>query len=267
MTTHSTLNMVHHPLDRYTEAVRDDQPDAEQSDRAQRRLMARMDKARRSQRNTAPIRRWATAAALALLLVPVLLMMPGTNGSVAFAEVQSYFTDFQTMKARLTTQMNGNTVLEMDIEVDERDRARLDAGDAFTFIIDPNRQVMLQLFHQPRRAVRVPLDGEEGPDQTSEALDWLAQIREYQGQSRLTDEVRTIDGADVYGFRLTDQSIDMTLWATESGRPVLLEMATGPEAASAITRIEFEFDQPIEQGRFDLTVPRGYSATAEVEDN
>ncbi|RFF26561.1 hypothetical protein DZK25_12390 [Wenzhouxiangella sp. 15181] len=99
------------------------------------------------------------------------------------------------------------------------------------------------------------------------ALDWLAEIREYQGQSRLIEEVRMIDGDEVFGFRLTDRAIDMTLWATEQGRPVLLEMETGPEGAAATTEIRFDFDQPVDPDRISLAVPEGYSLGTEVDDD
>lgn len=266
MNLSSTTIMMSYPLDRYAEAVRLDEPAAHDSDRAQRRLMARLDEARRSPRSPIPAWRWATAAALAILMVPVLVMMPGSNGSVAFAEVQAYFTDFRTMSARMTTKMNGNAVVTMDIVVDSQNRARLDSGDQFSLIIDPDRRVMLQLFHQQQLAVRVPIPDDDSTA-PAPALDWLAEVREYQGQSRLIEEVRTIDGEDVFGFRLTDRAIDMTLWATEQGRPVLLEMETGPEGAAATTEIRFSFDQPVDPERISLAVPEGYSLGTEVDDD
>ena len=262
----STLSMSNHPLERYVDAVRCDQPAASESDDAQRRLMARIDRARTDKRSPAVAWGWATAAVLALLVVPVLVMMPGSNGAVAFAEVQSYFTDFRTMKARMTTQMNGNTVLAMDIVVDGQGRVRVDSVDDFSLIIDPNQGRMLQLFHRHQRALRVPI---EGGDRTASdpALDWLEQIREYQGQARLLDETRTVLGVEVFGFRLTDHAVDMTLWATEQGHPMLLEMQTGPEAAVATTRIEFSFDQPVDTDLFSLAVPASYELETRLDED
>lgn len=266
MNLSSTTTTMSRPLDRYTEAVRRDEPAAHESDRAQRRLMARLDETRRAPRSPISARRLATAAVLAILMVPVLVMMPSSNGSVAFADVQAYFTDFRTMSARMTTQMNGDAVLTMDIVVDAQDRVRLDSGDQFSFIIDPNRQVMLQLFHPQQLAVRVPIQDDDSAA-SAPALNWLAKIREYQGQSRLIEEVRTIDDEEVLGFRLTDRAVDMTLWATEQGRPVLLEMETGPEGATALTEIRFSFDQPVDPDRISLAVPEGYSLSTEFDDD
>ena len=69
-------------------------------------------------------------------------MMPGSNSAVAFAKVESYFTDFRTMKARMTTRMNGNTVLAMDIVADGHGRVRVDSVDNFSLIIDPSQPAL-----------------------------------------------------------------------------------------------------------------------------
>lgn len=297
MNTKPTLSMNEHPLKPYIDAVRDDAPGSAAADAAQRRLMNRLnesarkepampadwenhpdnrrdnrsdnnrDKKRDSNRGNA----WgwglrATAAAvLAVLVLPLLIIVPGSNGHLAFADVQSFFSDFRTMHARMTTSMNGNEIMAMDVVVDDQDRARIDTGTAFSIIVDPNRQEMLQLFHDARMAARVPLTGDGAQDQDT-GMDWLAEIREYQGRARLIDETRVIDGAEVFGFRMTEHAIDMTLWATESGQPVLLEMQTGHEAAPTTTRIRFEFDRPVDPERFSLDVPAGYSSQTRSDD-
>ncbi len=268
MNTTSNLTMNDHPLKPYIDAIRDDAPEASAADAAQRRLRKRLhESSTRTPKGNG--RGWrlpaAAAAVLAVLMVPMLMTGPGPNGGLAFAQVQSFFTDFRTMHARLTTSMNGNEVLAMDIVVDDQDRSRIDTGEAFTLIVDPNRQEMLQLFHGARRAARVPLTG-EGEEQQESGLEWLAEIREYQGQARLVDEARVIEGDETFGFRLTQHAIDMTLWATESGRPVLLEMETGNEAAPVTTRIRFDFDRPVDPDRFSLDAPAGYSIERRPQD-
>lgn len=267
------LHMNEHPLKPYIDAVSADDSEDAAADVAQRRLLHRLDEAANSKSaNSAPWRLhrgWklpaAAAAVLAVLMVPMLMTVPGSNSSLAFAEVQSFFTDFRTMHARLTTSMNGNQVMSMDIVIDEQDRARIDSGDALTLIVDPNRQEMLQLFHGAGLAARVPLTEGDAEGQET-GLEWLAEIREYQGQARLIDEVRLIEGDEAYGFRLTQHAIDMTLWATESGRPVLLEMQTGNEAAPITTRIQFDFARAVDPERFSLDVPSGYTVETRLDD-
>jgi outer membrane lipoprotein-sorting protein len=269
MNTKSTLTMNEHPLKPYIDAVRDDAPESSAIDAAQRRLMQRLDGS--AQKKSATPSRWgwavpaAAAAVLAVLVAPLLLTVPGSNGSLAFADVQSFFTTFRTMHARMTTTMNGNEILSMNIVVDDQDRARIDSGEAFTFIVDPNRKEMLQLFHDARRAALVPLTRDRGHAQNS-GLDWLAEIREYQGQARRIEETRLIDGDEVFGFRLTQRAIDMTLWATESGQPVLLEMETGHEVAPTITKIRFDFDRPVDSEQFSLDVPTGYTIESRLDE-
>ncbi|MBY6204525.1 hypothetical protein [Halomonas denitrificans] len=273
MKTKSTLTINAHPLKRYIDAAREDAPAASAADAAQRRLLHRLDQAGEPRATKpdswSPSRSWrvpaATAAVLAILMVPLLLTVPGSNGGLAFAQVQSFFSDFRTMHARLTTSMNGNEILRMDIVVDDQDRARIDTGDSLTVIVDPTRREMLQLFHDAGLAARVPLTGEDVEEQST-GLDWLAEIREYQGQARLIEETRSIDGAEVFGFRLTERAVDMTLWAAESGRPVLLELETGNEAAPITTRIRFDFDRPVDTDLFRLDVPAGYASEFRSDD-
>lgn len=257
MNTLTHLTMTNNPIEPYVDAVRAQKPVQAQSDQAQRKLMVRIESERKPGRSFNAGWGWATAAVLAVLAVPALMLMPGSNGSLAFAQVQSYFTAFDTMKARMTTQMNGNTILAMDILVDDQDRTRLDAGEDFSFIIDPQRKMMLQLFHRQQLAIEVPIEDDSAGPQ-DDPMEWLAQIREFQGQAhRLVDE-RVIRGQDAVGFRLTNQAIDMTLWATESGEPLLLEMQTGQEDPATTTNIDFEFNQSVDAERFSLTPPADY---------
>lgn len=269
MNTESKLTMNEHPLKPYIDALRDDAPEPAAADAAQRRLMNRLD---RSTPRDSKAKGWgwrlpaAAAAVLAVLMVPLLMTVPGTNGSLAFAEIQSFFTDFRTLHARLTTSMNGKEILSMEIVVDDEGRARIDSGESLSIIVDPNRQEMLQLFHDAGMAARVPLPQDADPAETT-GLEWLEEIRQYQGQARLLERTRVIDGDEVFGFRLTQRAIDMTLWATGSGRPVLLEMETGHEVAPTITRIRFDFDPPVDPERFSLDVPAGYAARTRRDDD
>jgi outer membrane lipoprotein-sorting protein len=259
MNPNASQAMNNDPLKSYIDAVHNDTPDATTTDAAQRRLMTGLDaktSSTRSQSGGWGLRATA-AAALAVLILPVLLLVPGSNGGVAFADIQAFFNDFRTMHARMTTSMNGNEIMTVDVYVDDQDRARVDSGGIVSLIVDPNRQEMLQLFHSAGRAALVPLT-DEGTQDEETGLEWLEDIREYQGQARLIDETRVIGGEEVFGFRLTQRAIDMTLWATDSGKPVLLEMDTGSEAAPITTRIQFEFDGAVDAERFSLEVPAGY---------
>lgn len=222
------------------------------TDQAQRNLIARIDTERAPAQASLPWG-WATAA-LAAVLVPLLMWLPGSNGSLAFAEVQRHFVAFETLTARLTTTMNEQNIVEMTIRVDDQDRARLDTGGGFSYVIDPNQSMMMQLFHDQKRAMMVPL---ARPDIFNDdtGLDWLADIRAFQGEAEPVDETRLINGTRAQGFKLTAGGMNMTLWAAESGEPLTLRM-DGPGGIE--TRMDFEFDQPMDEALFSLTPPADY---------
>jgi len=242
-------------LQKYIDAVVEQDPEAAHADRAQRRLVERLGRAKSDAGTGVAGRRWGWAtAAVAAVLLPALLWMPGPGSALAFAEVQRYFTDFETLTTRMTTRVGGKAIVEMTIRIDERDRVRLDSGNGFSYVIDPNKSMMLQLFHDQKQALLVPL-AERGPDAGGDGLDWLADIREFKGQAELLEETAVVQGQEAFGFRLEAGGLDMTLWAAESGKPLSLQMA-GP--AGLETRLSFEFDRPLDQEVFALAVPADY---------
>lgn len=245
-------------LNECIDAVLAQTEDRAQSESAQRKLIARLDAEKPASREASVRWGWATAA-LAAVLVPLLMWLPGTNGGLAFADVQRFFTDFETMSARMTTTMGEQTIMEMDIRVDENDRARLDAGSGFSYVIDPNRSQMLQLFHGRKQAALIALNEPEAVDEIA-AMDWLDEIREFQGQAELLPGAITIRGQQARAFSLNTSGLEMTLWASESGEPMRLEMSSsepaGPQAVKI--RIDFEFDRVLEDSLFSLTPPADY---------
>jgi len=244
------------PIKKYVDAVIDRQPESAQTERAQRRLLARLETETPTVGGVKVGWGWATAAAAAVLL-PMLLWIPGTTGSLAFAEVQRHFTEFQTLTAQMTTTVGGNEIVEMTIRVDDRNRARLDVGDGFSYVIDPNRSTMLQLFHPQARALLVPLNAPDALEART-GLDWLAEIRQFKGRAEPLDQTVVIRGREAYGFRLDADGMNMTLWAAESGEPLRLQLRPEIRAGGIETRMDFEFDRPLAQGLFSLSPPAGY---------
>lgn len=248
------------PIQSWIDSVIGHQPDGEQVDRAQRNLIARLDAETTPSGGTRSKLGWAAAAAVtAAVLLPMLLWMPGPKSALAFADVQQHFIAFDTLVAKLTTRMNEEQIVEMTIRVDNQDRTRLDAGGGFSYVIDPNQLMMLQLFHDQKRAMLVPLS-KPNIFNDDTGLDWLADIRDFQGEAELLDQTRDIDGTQAQGFKLTAGGMDMTLWAAESGEPLRLQMA-GPGGIE--TRVDFEFDQPLDEALFSLTPPASYQVLGE----
>lgn len=236
---------------------------------AQRRLMDTIAVRRRArQPSVSPgPRRWVAAAAvLGLLAVGVVPFLPGGKGGVAFAEVQRYFERFDTMQATMTVEAGGREGMTMDILVDRQGRTRLDAGELFTYVIDPVEGAMLQLLHGPRMAVQIPLGpGSVVPD--GARLEWLKDIRAFQGEARRLEDPRRIDGREVRGFELRTGGQVMVLWATREGEPVRLTIQQGRrDDPMAITQLDFRFDEPIATGTFSLDPPVDYRRAEGVLD-
>lgn len=250
----------------HVNAVIGDAPMQARADAAQRRLMDRLDQRGRLSAAEPPAFRWrwaAAAAVLALVAVTVVPFMPGGRDGVAFADVQRHFRTFDTLHAVMTTEVAGQTAMTMDIRVDSTGRTRLDAGEMFSYVIAPGAGVMLQLFHDSRTAMRVPLEGAAAPAGAS--LAWLEDIREFQGQAHRMTERRTIDGRTVQGFELRAGGQDMVLWATSRGEPVRLVIGAGGETASR-TQLDFRFDMPLDESAFSVRVPAGYTLLGETAD-
>lgn len=228
---------------------------------AQRRLMDRIgvrQRARRPSASTGP-RRWAAAAAvLGLLALSVVPFLPGGHGGVAFADVQRYFQQFDTMQATMTVKAGGGEAMTMNILADGQGRTRLDADGLFTYVIDPVEGAMLQLLHGPRMALQVPLgSGAAVPD--GARLEWLEDIRAFQGEARRLEDPRRIEGRQVRGFELRAGGQTMVLWATSEGEPVRLTIRQGERKdPMAVTHLDFRFDEPIATGTFSLDPPAGY---------
>lgn len=251
---------LHDSLQPFVNAVGNQQPDEGQTDRAQHKLMARL-AGKQTAKAGFGVRalRWAPATAALLLLPMLLVWLPGSMGSVAFADVQRYFNQFDTMIVHLSTTMGGEPISETTVQLDADNRTRLDSGDTFTFVIDPDREQMLQLFHGQKLAVRVPLEGRQTGREAAR-LEWLDDLRTYQGTAQRLETTRTIAGRVATGFALQTGGLDMILWAADDGEPLQLEMLpadfAGPQGIEI--RVDFSFDRPLDPRIFSLEVPAGY---------
>lgn len=263
MNSQSNQSFSRNTLEHWVRALGSQAPEADHVEAAQRKLLARLHSSTHRRSWGGPGWAWAATAVLAVLVLPLVLWMPGSNGSLAFADVQRHFSDFESLRARMTTQLRGQTVLDMEIRVDDRDRVRVDVGEGFSYVVDPRRESMLQLFHDRQQALRVTLDGADEV-QREETLGWLEELREYRGIARRLEQPATIRGRQASGFSLEAGGLDMVLWATPEGEPLRLEIqpALDPAASGPTTRLEFYFDEPLDAGSFSLELPAGYELLA-----
>ena len=247
------------PLQAYVEAVREDVPDAAESQ------AALLDKLQRAPAREAKSRllgwRQLSWAAPALLVVTVALVLfaGGPAGPrPAFAAVQRYFMDFETLYVESRMTVMGQPVMEMEIYLERGGRTRVDMADGVTHVVDPGAGEMVTFLHDSRTAQRTALP--VGSSGTREELDWLYRIRDFQGQARLLPEQRVVHGVPANGFELVQDDLEILVWAAaEDDRPLRMEMAMGgPRAGLMEMQLDFRFNEPLEATLFDLAPPPDY---------
>lgn len=252
-------NELPHSLSAWIDAI-DVAPPADATARAQQRLLARLHGAPNNR--TAPLAtRWLAATASAAVIAIAIIAAPllGDRGS-AFAQVQQHLRDFTTLSMRMEQRFGGRVIQQSRTVVDARGLMRTDVGDQISVILDTTQGRMLVLQHGPRQAMSVPIEQADGdPD---EALDWLAEIRDFQGKADLLEETRTIDGRSARGWALEVEGTPVVLWADHDGLPLAME--AGGTGGLEI-RYRFRFDLPIEPGYLSTAVPAGYQLVGEDE--
>lgn len=240
-------------LHRHVVAIDTNAPDTA-ADRAQQRLHATLArrKSTHARRRSGVLALAATAcAAFAIALLPMLF----DNGGLAFADVQRHFRQFSTLAVHMQQFHRDQPLQASDILVDAEGRVRVDVGTQLSVIVDPAAEAVLTLLHGPRRAMRTPLaPGEVTP--ANDALDWLDEIRAFQGEATRLPEPRTIDGQSVHGWQLDTAGGPMVLWATEDGLPLAMDYNAGALRLA----FSFAFDVPVDPQRFSLQPPAGYAS-------
>ncbi|HET7842750.1 MAG TPA: hypothetical protein VFL14_01270 [Xanthomonadales bacterium] len=254
------MNDVMDPrLELATAALRDTHASTERIDAAQQRLEQRL--ARRAPSRTTALRWPALAAATACAALVVVLGLLGTpKPALAFADVQRHFRDFTTLVATMDQDIGGRQVMRTTVSATRDGLVRVDVGTHLSTIIDTKAHTGTTLLHGPKRAFRFPVDG----DAASEgSVDWIDELREFQGQAELLAETRTIDGHVAHGWSLELAGTKTVLWATDDGMP--LEMSLN-ENSPAPLLMRFAFDAPIDPATFDTSIPPGYVEGAGEED-
>ena len=87
--------------------------------------------------------------------------------------------------------------------------------------IDPVAGHVLTLLHGPRAATRVPLT--VSPAAPAEGLEWLDELRRFQGEAHRLPGTKRLDGREVHGWELELGGVATVLWAAPDGLPVAME--------------------------------------------
>jgi len=248
-------------LDRSMELFAAREPEAALVSDAQRKLEALVGArvagvARRPLRDA---RGWLAAAATAVVLVTMLWLPFGSTPALAFAQVQQHLRDFRTLRFDVEQRMNGQRLMKARVSMTRDGNVRTDVGEDLSVVVNSSERRVLTLMHRPRIAMESPLGA---PATKDDALRWLDDIREFQGEARILPQIRQIRGQRAHGWELATAGGNLVLWATDEGLP--LEMTMDGSAKLQLS-FQFEFELPLDAHLFSTAIPAGYSR-AEPED-
>jgi outer membrane lipoprotein-sorting protein len=244
-------------LDRTLELLAAREPDAATVNEAQRKLdalVAEQQASRTVRRPARPARGWLAAGASAVAAAAALLWLPlGSTPALAFAQVQEHFRDFRTLRFDVEQRMNGQSMMKSRIHVTRDGNVRTDVGDLISVIVNSSERRVMTLHHPAHVATLAPL---VVPATSDDAMAWLKEIRDFQGEAKALAQPRMIGHRKAYGWELGTAAGNIVLWATEDGLP--LEMTIGGSAAMQLD-FDFEFDPAIPAQMFSTEIPAGYS--------
>jgi len=246
-------------LDRTLELFAVSEPDQSMVEAAQRKLDAVI-AAKVATRKPAPrVGGWFAAATSAAVVAVAMLWLPlNPSPALAFAQVQQHLRDFRTLRFDMEQRMNGEVMMKTRVNVTRDGNVRTDVGDDISVIVNSSERRVITLVHSEHMAVVSPL----GAPVKNEAMDWLKEIRDFQGAAKALPQTRVIGGQQAHGWELQTADGKIVLWATDEGLP--LEMTMAGNAPLQLS-FRFEFDPPIEPRMFSTEVPAGYSLGGEED--
>jgi hypothetical protein len=243
-------------LDRTLESFAALEVDSAVTAAAQSRLEAVIDHRLNARAAHRPARRvggWLAAATSALAVTLAVLLLPLTpTPAIAFSQVQAHFRDFRTLRFDMRQSASGRELVSMRVSVTRDGKVRTDIGKDMSVVINPAEQRMLTIVHRERIAMEAPL---LGTPKEGDGLEWLQEVRDFQGIAARLPGSRVIDGRRAYGWELQVANVELELWATEDGLPLQMDMKGAGEM-----RIDFrfEFDVTFAPEVFSTSIPAGY---------
>ncbi len=240
-------------LDRKLELFSGSEPAADAVREAQRKLeraVAGASPRRRKTRTTG----WLAAAASAAVAMMALIWLPLSPGTaLAFADVQKHFRDFRSLRFDIEQRVNGDLLMKSRVNVRADGSVRTEVGENIVVVVNTQERRVMTLVKPERAAVITPLPQ---PGTREDAMEWLQQIRDFQGAARALPETRVIRGQRAHGWELPLQQGKMVLWANDAGLPLEMKLDQG---VSMDMSFDFEFEPSVPADFFSTEVPDGYT--------
>ncbi len=227
---------------------------------AQHKLTARLQHVQQPLRSQH--RRRLAFAGIAAVAVAALLVLPLLpDGGRAFAAARAHFTDFKTLAMQVQQHHNGALLQTTEMLVGADGSLRTDVGEQMSVIVDQARHEVMILLHEPREASVMPLPNVQAKPDAS--LDWLKEIRAFQGEAKKLKQTRMIDEREAQGWALDVGAMQLLLWVDAEGLPIAMEQ-TG--AANMEIRYRFQFNVPVPPDHLSSLVPAGYTLVQQDQD-
>jgi hypothetical protein len=213
-------------------------------------LLARQPNARRVTRGS----RWlaATASAAVAALVVVWMSFSPTP-ALAFSAIQQNLRDFNTLSFVIDQRAAGHDTVQTRVDMTREGNVRTEIGEDITVVVNSSEKRVLTLMNSPRIAMITPL---ASPVERDDQLEWLEDIREYQGVATQLPQPRMIAGQQAHGWQLEVDGLDMVIWATAEGVPLEMSMNQGAQIDMVF---RFKMNQAMAADLFSTRVPDGYS--------
>ncbi|MFK8053853.1 MAG: hypothetical protein AB8F65_12875 [Woeseiaceae bacterium] len=193
------------------------------------------------------------AVFIAGLAASLPFMIPGGTG-IAFADIQQWFNNYETLSVHTQIKMNDNVMVDVKALASIDGNARIEqAGNVF--IVNAGNETFTTLL-PGQRFMTQDIAMDTG---SNEGLDWVEKLSDFRGEAMLIDDLRIIDGQSAIGHRLVIDGVDLTLWSdATTDQPILLE---GELPGGLQLETRFEFNLALTPDLF--VVPNGYTPLSE----
>jgi hypothetical protein len=203
------------------------------------------------------------AAVIALVVILGILEIAGIRGgsSVVWADVVEPLLNARTAILDIIVGADGNDTVIHDEVMGSRIRRTVSGITGPDIIIDLDQQKMLVLDHGKKTAVTIELAGLDGVDGVENYLQVLQNsVVEFQERPDFSVEKRglqEIDGTEYIVFIAQGDNQTITIWADpETALPIRIEQIT---PNMQITCDNMQFDVELEEAKFSMEVPDGYT--------
>ncbi len=202
--------------------------------------------------------KFAAAAVIIIAVLIGIIFFPGTDTSVAFADVIQPILDARTVIMDILIGPEGSQTVIHDEVMGSRIRRTVSNAQGTDIIIDLEQMKMLALSHGEKSAVYLELEGLGNIQNYLELLqDTVVRMQDKEEFQVQDQGLQEIDGHDYIVFVAESDKDTITIWVDpETALPVRIEQET-PNMKIICNNLQF--DVALDESQFSMEVPEGYT--------